>query len=158
LFEIAMRGHATHVAMMLHFLLGGYLFFWVIIGIDPAPRRVPYPARMVMLLGAMAFHAMFGVAMMMAGTVIAEDWYRSLGRPWGGSLLADQGLGGGIAWAFGELPSLVVLAALFVQWVRSDERAARRHDRREDAGNDDSLERYNAYLAGLAEQDERQSR
>ena len=30
-----------HVAMNLHFLLSGYLFYWVVIGVDPTPR--PHP-------------------------------------------------------------------------------------------------------------------
>ena len=27
--------------MNLHFLMSGYLFYWVVIGIDPTPRSVP---------------------------------------------------------------------------------------------------------------------
>jgi putative copper resistance protein D len=30
--------HAAHVAMNIHFLLSGYLFYWVVIGVDPTPR------------------------------------------------------------------------------------------------------------------------
>ena len=40
LFELALRTHTGHVAMMVHFLLSGYLFVWVLIGIDPGPQAV----------------------------------------------------------------------------------------------------------------------
>jgi hypothetical protein len=45
----------------------------------------------------------------------------------------------------GELPILLVLGAVFVQWARSDAREASRFDR----SNDDELDRYNARLAQL---------
>ena len=55
-------------------------------------------------------------------------------------------LAGQLSWGFGEIPGLLVFGALFVQWYRSDEREARRFDRRE---GDAEAERtaYNAYLA-----------
>ena len=44
LFSSALTEHWAHVAMNLHFVLVGLLFFWPLIGIDPAPRRLP-PGR-----------------------------------------------------------------------------------------------------------------
>ena len=38
IFDAAVGTHAAHVAMNLHFLLTGYLFYWVVIGVDPTPR------------------------------------------------------------------------------------------------------------------------
>ncbi len=64
LFEYAMRNHYAHLAMQLHFIVVGYLFAEVLVGIDPLPKRPPYPARVVMQFGAMAFHAFFGIAFM----------------------------------------------------------------------------------------------
>ena len=66
-------------------------------------------------------------------------------------LLADQRLGGGIAWAAGELPLVIVLIALLMQWARADEREARRADRRADADGEADLNAYNAMLRKLAE-------
>src|SRR5262249_51137799 len=42
LFEAAMRAHVGHIAMQSHFLLVGSLFYWVLIGVDPAPHKLPY--------------------------------------------------------------------------------------------------------------------
>lgn len=158
LYELALRSHAAHLVMVGHFLATGYLFFWVVIGVDPAPRRAPYPARMLLVLAGMVFHAILGVTLMMSNTVLAADWFTALARPWGPDSLADQRLGGGLAWSFGELPMGGVILTLLVQWIRADEREARRRDRAADRaaaeGREDAeLAAYNAMLAELAARD-----
>ena len=145
LFATLMSHHLGHVAMEFHFLAVGTLFFWVLVGIDPGPRRLPPIARIVLLFAAMPFHAFFSVALLSGTVLLAPDYYRRLDRPYWTDLLADQHLGGGIGWAMGELPILLVLGAVFVQWARSDAREASRFDR----ANDDELDRYNARLAQL---------
>ncbi|WP_203700473.1 cytochrome c oxidase assembly protein [Asanoa iriomotensis] len=155
LYELALRSHAAHLLMVGHFLLVGYLFFWSVIGLDPAPHRPSHPVRMLMVLVAMILHAFLGVALMQSGTLLAADWFTALARPWGPSPLDDQRTAGGIAWSFGELPTLVVLAALFVQWSRADKREQRRLDRAADRGEDEALAAYNKMLAQLADRDGR---
>ena len=87
---------------------------------------------------------------MSSNTVIAGSYYRELNRPFATDLLADQYLGGGIAWAMGEVPLILVMGAIFVQWIKSDTREARRLDRAADRDEDAALEAYNAQLADLA--------
>jgi putative copper resistance protein D len=159
LFPWLMSGHWGHVAMGVHFLLAGSLFFWSLIGIDPGPRRPPYFVRMVILLIVIPLHSFFSIAIMMTSTVLAEEYFTILDRPYATDLLADQHLGGSIGWALGEIPVVLVVIALFVQWVRADDREARRLDRRQDRATatgkgTDELGDYNAYLASLAERDE----
>lgn len=149
LFAAALPEHWAHVVMNVHFLLVGCLFFWPLIGIDPAPRRLPPPARLGVVFASVPFHAFFGLALMSANTVIGGEFYRSLGLAWHDPL-RDQQLGGGLAWASGELPLLLVIIVLLVQWSRQDERSARRDDRRADADGDADLEAYNAMLRRLA--------
>lgn len=152
LFDGALNYHWAHLAMNAHFLLAGYVFYWPVIGVDPSPRRLPPLGRLGLVLASMPFHAFFGVILMNMQTVIGEAFYRSLDLPWVDDLLADQRLGGGIAWASGEIPVLLVMVALLVQWARADEREARRVDRREDATGDSDLAAYNAMLKQMAEQ------
>ena len=38
LFQLSLTTHTGHLLMMAHFMLTGYLFVWVLIGIDPGPR------------------------------------------------------------------------------------------------------------------------
>ena len=159
LYEWAMRSHAGHLFMLFHFLAAGGMFYWVIIGIDPTPRRLPYPAKILLFFVAIVFHTIFGLVLMMSTELLAPDWFLGLGRADAATLLAEQRAGGGIAWAFGEPPSLIVLVALIWQWSRSEDRAARRIDRQSDRAQaqgrpeDDPHEQYNAYLARLAEAD-----
>jgi cytochrome c oxidase assembly factor CtaG len=126
------------------------LFFWPLVGIDPAPRRLPPPARLGILFASVPFHAFFGVALMSSATVIGGDFYRALALPWVPDPLRDQQLGGGLAWASGEVPLILVVIVLLVQWVREDERSARRDDRRAEADGDAELTAYNAMLRRLA--------
>lgn len=168
MFPFLMRNHLGHVAMEFHFVAVGFLFFFVLVGIDPAPIRVPSIARIGLLFAAMPFHAFFSVAIMSSDTVLARSYYTTLDRPYSHDLLGDEHLGGGIGWALGELPVLLVLGAVFVQWARSDAREAARFDRaidrsdrragEENGSRDDELSRYNAYLAALAQQDARHNR
>lgn len=151
LFDVALKQHWAHVAMNAHFLVVGYTFFWPIIGIDPSPRQLPPLGKLGLLMASTPFHAFFGVILMNMQTVIGESFYRSLDLPWVDGLLTDQRVGGGIAWASGELPVLVVMVALLVQWARSDAREAKRQDRREDATGDADLAAYNAMLKQLAD-------
>jgi len=150
IFDAAVNDHAAHVLMNVHFLLSGYLFYWVVIGIDPTPTPIPPLGKVAMLFGSLPFHAFFGVALMSMNTVLGERFYRSLQLPWHTDLLGDQKLGGGIAWAAGEIPLVVVVAALLIQWRRSDERTAKRLDRAADRDEDAELAAYNAMLAELA--------
>jgi putative copper resistance protein D len=143
----------------------GFLFFFVLVGIDPTPVRLPSIARIGLLFAAMPAHAFFSVAIMGGDTLLAPSYFRALDRPYSTDLLGDQRLGGGIGWALGELPVLLVLGAVFVQWARSDAREAARFDRAADRAGQpavagaapvaDELSRYNAYLASLAERDRR---
>jgi putative copper resistance protein D len=150
LFAWALPQHPAHVVMNVHFLVTGLLFFWPLIGVDPAPRRLPPVARLGLIFAAVPFHAFFGVALMGSDRVIGAEFYRALALPWVPDPLRDQQLGGGLAWASGELPMLLVVIALLVQWVRYDERSARRDDRRAAADGDADLQAYNAMLRRLA--------
>lgn len=151
LFRWTMLDHIGHEWMVAHFLITGYLFVQSLIGIDPVPYRLPYPFRLVLLLGTMAFHAFFGLAIMSGTGLLLADWYGAMG--WGTDALTDQQLGGGIAWSIGEIPTVALAITVAVQWSRSDEKESRRRDRHADRTGDAELEEYNARLAAIAEHD-----
>lgn len=153
LFRWTMTDHIGHEWMIVHFLITGYLFVQSLIGIDPVPYRLPYPFRLVLLLGTMAFHAFFGLAIMSGTGLLLADWYGAMG--WGTDALADQQLGGGIAWSIGEIPTVALAITVAVQWARSDEKESRRRDRHADRTGDAELAEYNARLAAIADQDAR---
>ena len=169
LFGEAMRFHWAHQVMNLHFIASGYLFYGLVVGVDQPPHPLPHLGRLGFVLAAMPFHAFFAVAVMSSSSVIAQTYYEYLGRTWDTDLLRDQYVGGGIAWAAGEVPLLLVVLALAHQWSRQDAREAKRRDRRADraqavreagggTGGEDDVDAYNQMLARLAEHDRRSAR
>lgn len=149
LFDTLMSSETGHDLMLVHFLMVGLLFFWPIMGVDPAPHRSPYVIRILELFAAMPFHAFFGISVMMSSSLITTA-FASPPASWGVSPADDQNTAGALAWGFGELPTLIVLLVLFAQWRKSDEREAVRKDRQADRDGDSELNDYNDYLAGLA--------
>ncbi|MFY9335375.1 MAG: cytochrome c oxidase assembly protein [Mycobacterium sp.] len=150
IFNAAAPDHAAHVLMNIYFLMSGYLFFWVVIGIDPTPRPVPRLAKIGMVLASIPLHAFLGVILTGMTGILGERFYRSLQLPWHTDLSGDQHLGGSIAWAAGEVPLAVVLMALLIQWRRRVRRDGVRQDRA--VGRDDGADTTadNATLAELA--------
>ena len=153
IFDAAVSHHAAHVLMNLHFLMSGYLFYWVVIGVDPTPRAVSPLVKIGMVFASIPLHAFFGVILMGTPKLLGERFYRSLQLPWHTDLLGDQHLGGSIAWAAGEVPLVVVMLALLIQWQRSDRRTATRLDRAAERDDDADMAAYNAMLAELARRD-----
>ncbi|MDH6432547.1 putative membrane protein [Streptomyces sp. SAI-144] len=148
IFDFLMGSKTGHIAMMVHFLAVGVVFFWPIIGVDPGPQRPGYLMRMLELFAGMPFHAFFGIALMMASEPMVET-FKNPPASLGIDALSDQNYAGGIAWAFSEIPSVLVLIALLFQWYGSEQRQAKRTDRAADRDGDRDLEAYNAYLASL---------
>ena len=157
-FATLMGTHIGHVAMQAHFLISGYLFAWVLIGIDPRPRPVPYWGRILMLLLALAFHAFFAVALMMRTEPLAPEWYSVVRPDWVTDPLADTLAGAQVAWGLSEIPTLILLVVIAVQWARSDEREAKRRDRQADRDDDAELRAYNQNLQLLDDRSKKAGR
>ncbi len=155
LFELALTTHTGHLLMMGHFLLTGYLFVWVLIGVDPGPPRWSPLMLLVILFATISFHAFFGVALTGGESLLAADFFTRLNLPWGPSPLADQHTAGEIAWGIGEAPTLVLAVVVGVQWYRSEQRETVRRDRQADRDGDAELRAYNERLARLRDEAER---
>ena len=156
IFAWSTNEHVGHMWMIAHFLITGYLFVQSIIGVDPGPHKIQFPLRIMLLIGTLAFHAFFGLALMAGDGLLLPEWFGAMGRTWGPTPLEDQKIGGAIAWGIGELPTAALTIIVSVQWFRSDARDARRLDRAADRGGNKDLENYNSMLSKLANRDERQ--
>lgn len=131
LFEMVISSHLGNILTTGILLLIGFVYFWLIIGADPAPRRFEYPCRFALLLVAMLFQAFFGLIIMMSSSLIGANYYQSLGLPWlfngSAGLRDDQYLGGAIAWVLAEVALLAAMLVVLAQ-------VARAHDRRRPRG------------------------
>jgi putative copper resistance protein D len=160
LFGTLMASHAGHLLMNIHFILAGFLFFMIVIGVDPTPRRIHHLVRIVILFAAMAIHAFFSISLLATTTLIDKGFYSSQNIPWLGSgILDDQRAGGSVSWAMGEIPIILALIATFILWMRDDAKEARRIDRNEERkaamGEPDELAQYNEYLKSLSTKEEK---
>jgi len=160
LFGTLMASHAGHLLMNIHFILAGFLFFMIIIGVDPSPRRIHHLVRIVILFAAMAIHAFFSISLLATTTLIDKGFYSSQNIPWlGAGILDDQRAGGSVSWAMGEIPIILALIATFILWMRDDAKETRRIDRNEERkaamGEPDELAQYNEYLKSLNKREEK---
>jgi putative copper resistance protein D len=160
LFGTLMASHAGHLLMNIHFILAGFLFFMIIIGVDPTPRRIHHLVRIVILFAAMAIHAFFSISLLATTTLIDKGFYSSQNIPWlGAGILDDQRAGGSVSWAMGEIPIILALIATFILWMREDAKETRRIDRNEERkaamGEPDELAQYNEYLKSLNTREEK---
>jgi putative copper resistance protein D len=150
LFDALMRSPLGHQFMLAHFVVTGLLFFGPIVAQDPWPRSLSHPARMLELFLPVPFHAFFGVSIMMAASLVVTT-FANPPAGWDVDTLKDQGVAGGIVWAFGELPTVLVLAVVFFSWASSEDRRGRAIDRAADRTGDAELAAYNARLRAMAE-------
>lgn len=155
LLEWALTSHLGHVFMVVHFSLTGFAFVWSLVGQDPGPPKWQAPFRILVLLGTLAAHAFFGLALMQGTWLLAPAFFKTIDVPWVTDLLHDQQIGGTIAWGIGELPTVVLVLMVVVDWMRRDERESVRTDRRAERDHGAELAAYNARLQALAEQDDR---
>ena len=128
LFELSLTTHTGHLLMLAHFLLTGYLFTWMLIGIDPGVPRWSPLLLLVILFATISILAFLGVALTGSETLFAPDFFAQLNLPWGPDPLADQQRAGEIVWGVGAAPALVLAVIVAVQWFRRDQAETRRND------------------------------
>jgi putative membrane protein len=120
LVNYAMEHMALMDAINLGFLLGGCLYWWPVVGLDPIVHwRMGYGGKLAALSLGVPFEAFLGVVIMSMRTPVASMYS-----------LSSTHSGGALLWAATELATFIGLIPVFVQWMRADERAAARADAR----------------------------
>lgn len=130
----------------------GVLFAIPILSSDPLPVRLSHGGRALDVFAEAALHAFFGVFLMMASTILVGSFVAPT-EAMGLDPIEDQRVAGGLAWSYGEAPTLLMLIYVMHRWFRADTAAARASDRYKDAHGDVDLDAYNDYLAKLHAQD-----
>lgn len=141
-----------HVGLEVAFLVAGLLFTIPLISPDPLPRRDTHMMKLLDVFAEAAVHAMFGAIVMMA-TAPFLTTFANPPASWGIDPLADQRVAGGVAWGYGEGPTVALLMILAALWYNDDTRRARARDVRVDRDGDVELDAYNDYLRGLRQPD-----
>jgi putative copper resistance protein D len=129
LFDAALEDEMLHRLEHVLFLTTALLFWWPVVGADPSPHRMSYPARLFYLALGMPLSSFLGMVIFSAQSVLYPH-YATLQRDWGMTPLEDQALAGGIMWAGGDLAFVVAILAVVAAWLRHEERENRREDAR----------------------------
>jgi putative copper resistance protein D len=120
LINLAMAHMWLMDAINLTFLFGGMLFWWPMVGIDPIIHwKLGFGARMFFVLVGSAIDAFLGVAILNLSHPIATMYS-----------LSSSHAGGGLIWAGTDVLAVMAFGPIYVQWMRSEERAGKRSDLR----------------------------
>ena len=138
LYSLSVHTAWVHEAVHAHFFLVGCLFFWVTVGLDPVAWRIPYGARLALVLVTVPLHAFLGLALLSTTTPL--DPHASLTATLtSGALVAAQHRGAAIMWVVGDLIGLAAGGVVLVQWMHHEERRGERLDRALDAADAASI-------------------
>lgn len=132
IFDLALENDTIHNAEHLAYLSSALLFWWPVIGVDPSPWRMPFPARILYVLLMMPMMSFLSLAIYSAPDPLYPH-YATIGRTWGPSPLVDQQAAGAIMWVWADMTGLVALIGVMAAWLRDEEARTSRSEARADA-------------------------
>jgi cytochrome c oxidase assembly factor CtaG len=125
LFDASLRSDGIHALEHVGYLVTAVLFWMPVVGRDPSPVRLMYPARILYLFFAMASMAFLGLALFSATHVLYPTYAAVEGTA---KAMADQRVGGTLMWIGGMVTMVPALGLVMLGWMGADERAAQRID------------------------------
>jgi putative membrane protein len=128
-YDLALHDTWVHASEHLLLFSTGLLFWWPIVGIDPAPRVLDHPARVLSLVMAMPAQSFLALAIYSAPRTLYPGYLAQLSR-FGTSALADQGMAAALMWVVGGALLLFAVLVSIVGWKRDEERWERRREQR----------------------------
>jgi putative copper resistance protein D len=126
LYEAAIRSTGVHALEHLLYVVSAVLFWSPVAGLDPSPKRLSHPGRLLYLFLAMPQASFLGLAMWAAGRVLYPSYQAALGP----AALDDQRLAGTIMGSAGMLIMVPALGLVLLDWLAREERDAARIDAR----------------------------
>jgi putative copper resistance protein D len=122
LYLTPLSGVASHNTIVDQFVYLGlftlsFFFTWAVIGADPLPRRFGFWYRIGYILLTMPLYSILGMSLESQAKPVSSNIYAN-----------DLHTGGGIVWTLGECMAVAGALAVWIQWLRADERAAKKVD------------------------------
>ncbi|MCJ0905162.1 bifunctional copper resistance protein CopD/cytochrome c oxidase assembly protein [Rhodococcus sp. ARC_M6] len=124
LYSAVAGSHVPHLVINGTLLICGFMFFWVMVGVDPLPNRARTSVRTALLLAAFLAYVGLAAVLITTDTVIADQYFTSLQRGWLDNLARDQRLGAGLILAVGAMPLAIATGALAIERCSSRGRRA----------------------------------
>jgi len=132
LFDLALRDPFVHDLEHAMFLAAALLFWWPVVGLDPSPHRLGFPARVGYVLLQMPFSSFLAMVVLFADAPLYRQ-YASLGAPYGITAVADQQLAAGLMWFIGDVTLIAAILLIVAAWMRDEDRRTPSADRRDEA-------------------------
>jgi putative copper resistance protein D len=123
LFDLALRNDAVHAAEHALWLGTAIVYWWPIVGRDPTPHRMGYPARMLSMILTMPATSFAALALYGASAPLYPA-YAALPAPWGPEALGSQRVAAVIMWLVGNLAMVLAMLVVAAAWRRDEERRA----------------------------------
>ena len=153
LFDAALENPLVHDAEHVLFLGAALLFWWPAVALDPSPWRMSHPARIAYVFLQMPQNTLLAVVIVNAAAPLYAH-YATLAPPWGPAALADQQIAGSVMWLAGDGLFLAALGALLAGWMRHEDRATVRSERRADVDRERIRSRETQLAERLAKERE----
>jgi cytochrome c oxidase assembly factor CtaG len=118
LYDLALTNETIHDwGEHLTFIAVSLLFWTQIIPSPPLAPRAGYIGRLACLGFAIIQNVVLAVLLAFSARPLYAPYAHLVTAPGGFTALADQQLGAGIMWTFGDVPFLIAVGALILQWL-----------------------------------------
>ena len=131
LFDVALEHPEVHQLEHALYITAALLFWFPVVGADPGPRRLGYPARALYLLLQMPPSSFLAMAILFTDAPLYPH-YATLEAPYGITALADQQAAAGIMWVVSDVTFITAILIVVGAWMRTDERRTAEVERRVD--------------------------
>ncbi|MDQ7018636.1 MAG: cytochrome c oxidase assembly protein [Robiginitomaculum sp.] len=117
----AILNDALHYVMHITMLAAGLLFFYLMFDRRDTPAGIPYPVRILMLIGTAVSNTLIG-SITTLKTVVVYTAYDVDGRLFGLLPLADESIGGYIMWMPASMMCLIAILLVLHAGGKQEER------------------------------------
>jgi cytochrome c oxidase assembly factor CtaG len=132
LFDLSLRAPTWHAAEHVLWLAAALVYWWPLVGVDPSPHPVSFPARLLSLFLTMPAMSFLALSIFSAGTPLYPT-YAATPPPWTPDALGDQRNAAVAMWLIGNIGLVIAMLIVASAWKRHDDERQRREDARLDA-------------------------
>jgi len=149
LYDLAAESTLVHYVQHAVYLGVALLFWWPIVAVDPAPRKLAFPGRVAYVALSIPQNSFLGIILMNVQPSLYPHYWTQL-REWGPPFAEDLQIAGAIMWGMGAMVFVLALLLVLAAWMRSEERQTRRREARanERASAEAEIAAYRAERAG----------
>ena len=118
LYDLALTNEVIHDwAEHLTFIVVSFIFWTQVIPSPPLSPRAGYIGRLGCLGFAIVQNVVLAILLAFSQVALYAPYAHIVSAPGGFTALQDQQLGAGIMWTFGDVPFIIAVGVLLMQWL-----------------------------------------